>query len=147
MYGLWLALSGHYTPLLLGLGLASAVLTTLIGARMGTLDGEGLPIGILWRLPRIALWLVWEILKSNWGVVRVIMRPARARPQMVRVNATQRTIAALVTHANFITLTPGTVAVDVDENENVILVHGLTQDFCDGVAENGMNAQINRLEQ
>ena len=48
-------------------------------------------------------------LKSNWGVVKVILNPQSAKPQMVSV-ARAKTVAGLVTHANFITLTPGTVS-------------------------------------
>ena len=55
--------------------------------RMGVLDEEGLPMAILMRLPKVTLWLIWEILKSNMGVVRVILNPKLARPQMVSVKA------------------------------------------------------------
>ena len=47
MFGLWLALSGHYTPLLLALGALSALGVSLLANRMNVLDEEGLPIGIL----------------------------------------------------------------------------------------------------
>ena len=146
MYGLWLLLSGHYTGLLLTLGLASALGVSLIGARMGVLDREGLPMDIFIRLPKVALWLVWEILKSNWGVVKVILNPALAQPQMVTVKASQATTAGLVTHANFITLTPGTVSVDVSEESNEILVHGLTAEFAAGCLDPDMDRRVSGLE-
>ncbi len=146
MYGLWLTLSGHYTGPLLVLGLISAVAVSLIGARMGVLDEEGLPMDIFRRLPNITFWLIWEILKSNIGVIKVILRPDTARPRLVTVKATQKTVAGLVTHANFITLTPGTVAVSVDEISNEILVHSLTQGFCDGVLDPKMDRRVSNLE-
>ncbi|MGB1987740.1 MAG: Na+/H+ antiporter subunit E [Parvibaculales bacterium] len=52
----------------------------------------------------------------------------------------------MVTHANFITLTPGTVSVDVDEEKNVILVHGLTDDFAQGCLEPDMDQKVSGLE-
>ena len=58
----------------------------------------------------------------------------------------QKTVAGLVTHANFITLTPGTVSVDVDEKKNVILVHGLTDDFAQGCLEPDMDRKVSGLE-
>lgn len=146
MYGLWLLLSGHYTGLLLSLGLISALGVSLIAARMGVLDHEGLPLDILLRLPKVTVWLVWEILKSNWGVVKVILNPSLAEPQLVSVKATQKTAAGLVTHANFITLTPGTVSVDVDEADNTILVHGLTAEFADGCLDPEMDRRVSSLE-
>ena len=146
MLALWLLLSGHYTPLLLALGVVSAWAASLIAYRMGALDAEGLPMGILLRLPKITLWLIWEILKSNLGVTKIILRPSEARAELVTVRAGQRTVAGLVTHANFITLTPGTVSVRVDEAKNEILVHGLTRGFCDSVLQPDMDAQVSRLE-
>ncbi len=146
MYALWLLLSGHYTGLLLTLGLLSALGVSLIAARMGVLDGEGLPMDILARLPKVTLWLIWEILKSNWGVIKIILNPKLAQPQMVTVKASQKTIAGLVTHANFITLTPGTVSVDVNETDNTILVHGLTDDFAAGCLEPDMDRRVSALE-
>lgn len=146
MYGLWLLLSGHYTGLLLTLGLLSALGVSLIGHRMGVLDREGLPMDILIRLPKVALWLIWEILKSNWGVVKVILKPSTAAPQMVTVKASQKSAAGLVTLANFITLTPGTVSVDVSEEDNSVLVHGLTADFAEGCLDPEMDQRVSALE-
>ena len=146
MFGLWLALSGHYTSLLLALGALSALGVSLLARRMGVLDGEGLPMGILFRLPRVTLWIIWEILKSNLGVIRVILAPSKAAPRLVTVSAGQRTAAGLVTHANFITLTPGTVSVQVDEDRNEIIVHGLTQEFCDATTDGSMDAKVSLLE-
>ncbi len=146
MFGLWLALSGHYTSLLLVLGALSALGVSLLAARMGVLDEEGLPMDVLLRLPHVTLWIIWEILKSNLGVIRVILAPSTAAAQLVTVRAGQRTAAGLVTHANFITLTPGTVSVQVDEASNEIIVHGLTQEFCDATTDGTMDAKVSRLE-
>ena len=146
MFGLWLALSGHYTPLLLALGAFSAIGVSLLAKRMGVLDEEGLPMGILFRLPRVTPWIIWEILKSNLGVIRVIIAPSKAAPKLVTVSAGQRTAAGLVTHANFITLTPGTVSVQVDEDRNEIIVHGLTQEFCNATTDGSMDAKVSLLE-
>ena len=146
MFGLWLALSGHYTVLLLVLGAVSAFGVSLLGARMGALDEEGLPMGIFIRLPRVTPWIIWEILKSNFGVIRVILSPSTATPHLITVSASQKTAAGLVTHANFITLTPGTVSVQVDEARNEIIVHGLTKEFCDAANDGTMDAKVSLLE-
>ena len=103
-------------------------------------------MGVLLRLPKVAIWLTWEILKSNWAVVKVIFNPALADPHMTRVSASQKTTAGLVTYANFITLTPGTVSVDVDEADHSILVHGLTAEFAESLADPEMDARVSALE-
>ena len=90
--------------------------------------------------------LIWEILKSNMGVIRVILNPALAQSCLVTVKAGQKTAAGLVTHANFITLTPGTVSIEVDEEKNEILVHGITADFAESCLDETMDKKVSFLE-
>lgn len=146
LFGVWLLLSGHYTPLLLGLGGLSAVGVSLVAARMKLLDDEGLPMGILIRLPRIIIWLIIEILKADWAVIKIILVPERAKPRFVVVDSTHKSVAALVTYGNFITLTPGTVTVDVDETKRQLLVHAIDDEFADARNFARFSAQIQRLE-
>ena len=143
---LWLVLSGHYSPLLLGLGLASVCLVTLILARMDTVDQEEQsfrlkPFGLLgyWT------WLLWQIGKANWSVIRVILHPRLPiRPFVLREKMSQHSDLARVLYANSITLTPGTVAIDVDANE--VLVHALHEDAASGVQEGHMNRRVREVE-
>ncbi len=146
LYALWLLLSGHYTPLLLSLGFLSALGASLIASRMGILDDEGLPISILFRLPMVTVWLIGEILKSNLEVIKVILDPSQATPSRVVVETSQQTGAGLVTHANFITLTPGTVSIAVNGNRKTITVHGLTADLAQGCLDGTMDRQVTYLE-
>ena len=44
LIGLWLLLSGHYVPLIMGLGAASCLLVVFIALRMDVADHEGHPI-------------------------------------------------------------------------------------------------------
>ena len=143
---IWLILSGHYTTLLISLGVASSIGVSLIAERMGLLDKEGLPTRILLRLPAKPLWLIEEILSSNLDVIAVILDPSRASPTKVTVKATQQTAAGLVTHANFITLTPGTESILVNEKRRTITVHGLTQELAASTQDGSMDAHVTWLE-
>ena len=51
------------------------------------------------------------------------------KPVMTRVAVTAKTDMARTTYANSITLTPGTVTVEVEETG--FLVHALTEEFAD----------------
>lgn len=146
LYALWLLLSGHYTPLLLTLGFLSSLGASLIASRMGILDDEGLPVSILVRLPVVTIWLIGEILKSNLDVIKVILDPSTASPTRVTVETSQKTAAGLVTHANFITLTPGTVSLAVNGNRKTISVHGLTYDLAQSCLDGSMDKQVTYLE-
>src|SRR3546814_18837551 len=60
-------------------------------------------------------WLLIEIVKASIDVSKLILAPRLAlSPRMVRVKATQPTDTGVVIYANSITLTPGTVTVDID---------------------------------
>ena len=66
-------------------------------------------------------------------------------PRMVRVKATQKTDLGLVIFANSITLTPGTVTVDIEGDE--MIVHALSQDLADGVLNGDMDSRVTALEE
>ena len=144
LFATWLVLSGHYDPLLLGLGVASCTVVVFITHRMDVIDHEGHPVHLTWRAGWYMPWLVAEIAKANWDVARRIMPGGPGiSPTMLRVRSTQDSDLGRVIFANSITLTPGTVSVEVTENE--ILVHALSQDAALGLAEGDMDRRVTRM--
>lgn len=146
LVALWLGLSGYFEPLLLVLGAVSCGAVLLIALRMDVLDHEWYPIHLL--LTRLFTlywpWLIVEIVKANIGVARCILNPKLPiSPTVVRIKAGQRTRVGLVTYANSITLTPGTVAIDVNEE---IAVHALTRAAAEGLRNGKMNRRVSALE-
>lgn len=146
LYAVWVLLSGKFTTLLLGLGLVSSALVAFIAHRMGVLDEEGLPLHLSpLRLCRYWLWLLVEIIKSNIDVARRILAPSLPiSPVLVRVPSTQRTPLARVIYANSITLTPGTVAINLWEE--VIEVHALTREAARALQNGDMDRRVTHLE-
>lgn len=146
LYGFWLLLSGHYTPFLLVMGAASALVVVWLARRMDVMDHEGHPVhlgrGALWYWP----WLVKEIVKSGWHVARVILHPRLPiEPSLVRFRPSQKTELGLTVHANSITLTPGTISVEVSPGE--FLVHALTEESAAGVGRGSdMDERVARFE-
>jgi len=65
-------------------------------------------------------------------------------PVLVRFKPSQHSTLGLVTHANSITLTPGTVTVEAVHEE--FLVHALTQEGADGLAGSEMDRRVSRFE-
>ena len=65
-------------------------------------------------------------------------------PRIVRVNGTQKTDLCRVIFANSITLTPGTVSLDLDEED--IVVHALTEEAADDVQSGDMDSRVTALE-
>ncbi|MEX2366563.1 MAG: Na+/H+ antiporter subunit E [Pseudohongiellaceae bacterium] len=142
----WLINSGHFTPMLLGFGVLSVAGVILINRRMEAVDGEyEPPVFLSFRLPAYLFWLLCEIIKSNIDVVKRIWQPVPdISPTVFRVNASQKTDLCKVLYANSITMTPGTVTMDIDEN--TFEVHALTREGSEGVQEGEMDRRVIRLE-
>ncbi|MEZ6011454.1 MAG: Na+/H+ antiporter subunit E [Hyphomonas sp.] len=124
LVGFWLSMSGHNEPLILTLGGVSVLLTCLLAFRLDIIDREGAPyvriLGFIAYFP----WLMNEIIKANVVVIRACLKAdLDIAPALVKVKTTCRSDLAKVTFANSITLTPGTVTVEVEGDK--LLVHGL----------------------
>lgn len=126
----WLLWSGHYTPLLLILGALSVALVVLIARRTGFFRPDVYSLHLGPRLPAFWLWLLKEIVVSNLNVARIVLRRELSiEPTWVTIDASDLPPAVQATLANAITLTPGTVSVDVDRGR--IEVHCLTREIAD----------------
>lgn len=144
LFAAWLLLSGHYEPLTIGFGIASCVLVVFIVARMRVVDREGFPIHLSPAAVTYWPWLIWQIVLANIDVTRRVLSPGRAiSPTLVRLKASQKSDVALVTYANSITLTPGTISVDVDPGE--ILVHALSRDGAEDLKRGEMDRRVTRM--
>lgn len=143
----WLLLSGMFTPFLLAAGAGSALAVTLLARRMDVVDHEGFPIHLGWRaLFSYWPWLAKEIVKSAWDVSKRILAPRLPiSPTLVEFAPSQKTDIGLVIHANSITLTPGTLAVEVEPGR--FLVHALTRDGAAALAGSEMDRRCAALEE
>ena len=147
LYAVWLLLSGHYDePLLLALGAASSAAVVAIAWRMDLIDNEGHPVQLSWRILFYWPWLLWEIAKANVAVARIILHPALPiAPVMLKARTSQRSELGQVIYANSITLTPGTVSVDLRE-DGEITVHALTREAAEDLQTGVMDRRVVRLE-
>lgn len=124
---LWLGLSGLYKPLMLTLGVISILLSLLLAARFRTLDAESAPYLRLLPIFSYWLWLMVEIVKANWAVIKACTRAELdIDPALIKIKTSCQSDLAKVTFANSITLTPGTVTINVDGDK--LLVHALYED-------------------
>lgn len=143
LYVFWLLLSGIFTPFLVLAGAGCSLAVVLYTRRMHVLDPEGQPLQLLLPAALYWCWLLVEILKSGWSVVRIIVDPELPiSPTLVRFKPSQKTAVGLVTHANSITLTPGTISVEAERQE--FLVHALTRDGAAGVVDSDMDRRVLR---
>ncbi|MFT7140752.1 MAG: multicomponent Na+:H+ antiporter subunit E [Sulfitobacter sp.] len=118
----WLLWSGLYKPLLIGLGSVSVGVTLIFAVRMKFFEHtEGLAQMAI-RLPGYWLWLLGEILKSSVQVSRIVLSPSLPiQPRLVKLVCKSSDELPQVILGNSITLSPGTITIDIDETE--VLVH------------------------
>jgi multicomponent Na+:H+ antiporter subunit E len=145
LFVFWLALSGHYTPMLVVIGGISAAACALAAARIRIVDAEGHPIEWLSAWITYFPWLIGEIAKSAWAVARIVLTPGLPiSPALTVVKASQRSSVGIAAFANSITLTPGTITVAVNGND--LIVHSLVREGAVDLAGGEMDRRVRALE-
>ena len=126
VFAVWLLLMGKVDAGSVAIGLALAVVLPAVGQRLR-------PARASMRRPLAALRLagvvLWDIVLSNLNVARLILgAEARLRPQFVWIPLDITNPYGIAALAGIITMTPGTVSVDLAEDRRHLLVHFLDVD-------------------
>jgi len=139
----WLLWSGIYTPLLLGLGALSCVLSLYLAHRIRFFN-DAFSLHVILRLPRYWGWLLLEIAKSSFDVARIILNPhLPISPTVVEFEAISNESVGQTILGNAITLSPGTVTLDVHNGR--LQVHCLTREVADGLLSGVINSRTAEL--
>ena len=147
LFVVWLLWSGHFDkPFIIALGAISCVLCVWISSRMGIVDEEGAPVQLNIRpFTHYSPYLIKEIIKSNIVVMKIICsREMPLQRNMIEVKANQNSELGRVILANSITLTPGTVSVNMDDDK--ILVHALSFEDAEEDMSGEMDRRVCQLE-
>jgi len=142
LFALWVLLSGHFSFLLLGLGVASVGLTLWLVKRMNVVDHESHPVHLYSRFPTFIIYIMREIIKANIDVIKRILKLGgkEISPQLVNIPVPQKTDLGRVIYANSITLTPGTVSIEL--GKDFVTVHALTKEGVDDLLGGDMSRAI-----
>jgi multicomponent Na+:H+ antiporter subunit E len=140
----WLLWSGFLTPMLLGLGAASCLLVLYLATRMGFFQRDVYPLNCIPRLPGYWAWLLVELVRSNLRVARIVLdRRLPISPTVVEFNAPTRDPVAQAILANSITLTPGSLTLDVHDDR--LRVHCITRDTAMALLDGEFSRRVVRL--
>lgn len=124
---LWFALSAETSPFFVGLAALSVLLTLSLAARLRIIGRDASPYHRIFQFLLYAPWLAVQVVKANLAVIARVLGPRHAiDPALVRVPTTARTDLGRALFANSITLTPGTVTVDVEGDR--LIVHALVRE-------------------
>ena len=145
LFGTWLLWSGHFETMFIGFGIFSSIFVLVLYARMERLIGVSHEPRLGLRWIGYAPWILWEIAKANWDVARIILKPSLPiKPRLIRIRASQKTDLAKVVYANSITLTPGTITLDVQDDK--FLVHALTDEAASALDSGEMGRRVSDME-
>ena len=138
LFALWLSLSATLSPAHVAVGAAIAALVAWLNPALPHMRRLSW-LSILTYQP----WLFGRILKSGLHVSRLILHPSMPiAPRLIRREIQLKGDGELVVLGNSITLTPGTITVEVSPGE--ILVHALdeesTEDLMGGALESKVGA-------
>lgn len=145
LFGVWFLWSGHTETMLLGFGVGSSALVTWLAHRMRILDDESFPLTILPRLVLYVPWVFVQIVKANLAMLGVLSRrDLPIAPQRMMLRLTPRTDLGRAIVANTITITPGTVSLDI--HEGTLYVHALTDAAASADEAGELDRRVARLE-
>lgn len=143
----YVVLSGQITSVfLMGAGVVCCAAITVLAMRLGIVDDEGLPYRWWWRTALYLPWLLWQVFLANIDVLKRVWAIGKLdiQPRMITVPHELRTAYGIATYMNSITLTPGTVTVDVGKDE--LLVHALTEDAAEDLLTGEMHRRVLEVE-
>ncbi len=123
LLGFWLLLSGRTDPLFVAMGVMAAAVSTALTLDMttGVMHPAAIPVR---RLPRCAWnavaylgWLITRIVAASVQIAVVVLSPTMPiEPTSARVRVGLKSPIARTIAANTITLIPGTVTIDVEDD-------------------------------
>ena len=138
LFGLWVLLSGKLDAFHLSVGFLGAALIAWVNTGSQDLDEPPLPFA---RLVLYLPWLFWEIVKSSLNVTKIILDPKLPiNPRLIQYSTNLENNPAVVLLGNSITLTPGTITVEVSSKE--LVVHALDDESTNGLESRSMERKI-----
>lgn len=147
MFVFWFLLSGETNPILIGSGIISSLFVAFLSKDM-LLSEKNLKrsIYLFIRFVKYIPYLLYQIVLANIDVVYRVLHPKMPiDPVLVSFTSELETDFCIVTYANSITLTPGTVTIDVNKKKEFI-VHSLTSKYAKSLLSGDMEKKVKEIE-
>lgn len=148
LYGAWFVFNGRVTGEIALFGLPVCALTYLFAVKFLSVSpkNEWAAFKKLGGMLRYAGFMLAEIVKANVGVLRLILNPKFvAEPRIVTITPDLKTDTARTLLADSITLTPGTITVDLKGER--LTVHCLDESMAEGLQDSEMEKRLRALEE
>lgn len=144
----WSIIDGKLTVESIILGSSASILIIYLNKDILFTSSDGGPVTIrfLWHFTTLIAILIVEIVKSNINVAKIVLNPKMPiEPSFVRVPVRFKKDFNKVLYGNVVTLTPGTLTVDIVDDEYII--HALTKEAAEGLVESELENHVLRLEE
>ena len=143
LYLNWILWSGKFDAFHLSLGVISCALVTFMSHDLFLKRKKISPKIIVEtiRFIKYVPWLLYQIILSNIHVASLVLSPRMPiDPKIIRYKTKLKTDISLVTFANSITLTPGTITADISDGE--FIVHALSRKVADDLMTGEMEDKV-----
>lgn len=145
LFAVWGAFSGHFSTYDLSLAAFFSAFTVYLAIRCNVIGRGRIPLRPLASLFHYMPWLIYQIVTANIDVAKRVLHPRLPiSPKFEKLPLQTSTEVGTAAYANSITLTPGTVTVELKDQQ--VLVHGLTQNAIEDLRDNTMQERIKKLE-
>jgi multicomponent Na+:H+ antiporter subunit E len=119
----WAALTGVFSPANLLVGFGLGYFTLFLARRV---LGPSAYFVKVQQVLSFVVFFLWELLVANLRVAADVLTPqAHMRPRIIAVPLDARTHAEITFLANLISLTPGTLSLDVSTDRRVLFIHAM----------------------
>jgi multicomponent Na+:H+ antiporter subunit E len=117
----WMGMTEEFTPQGLLVGFVLGFLVLLVARRVVGGPNYLIKAG---RALELFFFTIWELILANLRVAHDVLTPSYyMRPGVVAIPLEARTDAEITLLANLITLTPGTLSLDVSTDRRTLYIH------------------------
>lgn len=142
---IWVALTGTFSAGSFVAGLIVGYVVLVVAGP--TVGAGGYGLRVVKTVSFLAFYL-WELLQSNARVALDVMRPRmRARPAFVAIPVQSLSESQITLLANLITMTPGTLSIDVSSDHSTLYIHAMFVDDPDDVRTSIERGLVRRVKE
>ncbi len=117
----WVGMTADYTPRNLTVGFLLGLLILFFTRRVVGAPNYLIKVR---QVSELYLFMIWELIKANLRVAYEVLTPGYAmRPGVIALPLDAKTDVEITLLANLITLTPGTLSLDVSSDRQVLYIH------------------------
>lgn len=141
LFAVWMVFSGFFDRFYLIIAVLSVFLSLAVIARMRIFGAGDIPTYIKPRAIIYFCWLIKEVIKSGLSVsIKVWQAMPEIMPVLAWIKTAQKTEEGLTLYANSITLTPGTLCINIEGG--MMEIHALSQENMESLNRGYMNNKV-----